>query len=42
LEKTKEKTENELQEEKEITEEKVLKSTLPLEVKEKILKEIKI
>jgi hypothetical protein len=42
LEKAKEKLEKEMREEKEIMEERVLKSTLPLENKEKILKDIKI
>jgi len=42
LEKVKEKVEKETREEKEIMEERVLKSTLPLEIKEKILKDIKI
>jgi uncharacterized protein YukE len=42
LEKTKEKIERELNQEKEVMEERVLKSTLPLEIKEKILKDIKI
>jgi hypothetical protein len=42
LEKAKEKVEKEAREEKELMEERVLKSTLPLENKEKILREIKI
>jgi len=42
LEKAKEKTERELREEKETMEGRVLKSTLPLENKKKVLKDIKI
>ncbi|CAJ0925531.1 19188_t:CDS:10 [Entrophospora sp. SA101] len=42
LEKVQEKIETELRKEKEIAEERVLKSTLPLEIKEKILKDSKI
>jgi hypothetical protein len=42
LEKAKEKVEKEMREEKELMEERVLKSTLPLENKEKILKDSKI
>jgi len=42
LEKIKEETENKLQETKELIEEKVLKSTLPIEAKKEVLKDTKI